>query len=570
MRWFLPILWVTTTAAWAADSYPTSLRTISPGNVWTNVGCIKDPDSVTTIFVVMGTGSTASQINTQIGLCPSNQVVLLTNGTFSSLGGDIVLNKNGVVLRGMTNSSGFPITILSGGKIFVAKTGTGSISGLHYPSPSEDTINSQNISSGLSAGSTSITLSSSANSDFAVGDLFCIDQNDDNSNVWDASTGLFHRSDRSYVVVRRCTSKSGATLGFEPPLVGAYWNSGLDPEAWGWSSYLGATLLSAGVEDIKFTGSSSENMVQAGPIYDCWIRNLWITVGSSIPGSARIRLAYSCQSTISKCIIPDSPAGSSSSYAMYPTVDSYIDISHNAITNYQLWLPTIALSTSFIGYNVGIGPFNGTDPNFLYEYVFPHGGHDHDNLYEGNWIGAGFYADAIFSGNSGNSGLVRNRIRGWDSGKTGNRVPITLESNMVNYVFLGNVLGAEEFHTSYSQIYNFHATVSGTIRTNNYNTVDNGVNSAETQAGGNSTANSYRYTSRPAMWGDTECVWPPYGPESTQGTNTLAYTNVPAGYRIYYGVWPDGVAGGGGEAPAAGPGTFIVNGPVTMSGVVIR
>lgn len=557
MRLWAILVFCSVTAR-AADDWPVSLRTISPGNVWTNVGCIVDPDTVTTVFVVMGTTSTAAQINTQLNSCPSNAMVVLTNGTFSSLAGDITIQKNGVVLSGLTNANGLPTTILNGGKVRMGKA--------LWPDPSADPISSINISSGLTEGSTSITLASSANADFAVGDLFAIDQTDDGTNVRTSTTGWAHRSGRSYIVLRKCTSKAGAVIGFEPPLVGKYWSAGQDPEAWGWSSYSGATLLTAGVQHLQFIGSTSSYMIEAGPMDGGWIRNLRISVGSSGAGSARIRLAYCIRTTVTDCIIPDSPIGSSSAYAIYPTVGSFLDISHNIVTNYGLFLPSISMSTSFIGYNTCIGPFPYPSPDtFLAEYVFPHGGHDHDNLYEGNWIGATFDADGIFGGNSGNSGLVRNRIMGWYAGKTSNRVPITMEpTGMVNYTILGNVLGAEEYHSSYSQIYNIDGSTVGLIRTNNYNTADNGVNSAEAH-GGNTTANSYRFSSRPAKFGDTEGVWPPYGPESTQGTNTLSYTNIPSGFRAYFGFWPDGAGGSSVGERSTVSGSVTVGGKVTIS-----
>ena len=57
------------------------------------------------------TSATASQINSAIDSCPSNQVITLDSGTFS-LTSDIELDKSGVVLRGATNANGTPATTL--------------------------------------------------------------------------------------------------------------------------------------------------------------------------------------------------------------------------------------------------------------------------------------------------------------------------------------------------------------------------------------------------------------------------------------------------------------------------
>src|SRR5256885_12970969 len=55
--------------------------------------------------------------------------------------------------------------------------------------------------------STSITLASSPNSDFAVGDVFMIDQLYDGTKVKNSSVTFAHRPNRAYCVIVQCRSE---------------------------------------------------------------------------------------------------------------------------------------------------------------------------------------------------------------------------------------------------------------------------------------------------------------------------------------------------------------------------
>jgi hypothetical protein len=103
---------------------------------------------------------------------------------------------------------------------------------------------------------------------------------------------------------------------------------------------------------------------------------------------------------------------------------------------------------------------------------------------------------------------------------------------MDNTTIIGNLLGAATFHTSYSQMYQIDPSCNGTIKLDNYNTVDHGVNSSET-IGSNTLSTSYTYTSKPSWFGPLS--WPPFDPTNFAAASAQS---IPAGYRYYTGVDP--------------------------------
>lgn len=543
MKGLLAILLIVLPAiAWANDAFPTVRRGGLANGDWRNVG-VRDGagrPSVTTVFTTLSPGATVTDINNARNSCPSNQVVMLNAGLYDLAGGEFTVGKDGVVIRGTTNSLGECLTILSNVVIKISKT--------QWPSlNSWADITGQNISSGLTEGSTSITLSASASAEFEVGDLFVIDQTFDGTSVKDSNADWAHRPDRSLAQVVLCTSKSGATLGFTPPLMHNYWNASQDPEAWGWSSTYGDTLRMAGLEDVDIVkAGAGSQVVTGGPAYNCWMYNVRGTDYPSGGGGSFTRWSYSLNCEIRWCVFHDGPTASSSSYATYPTMVTAFAIEHNIFTNLALAMPNVSAVGCSFSFNYCTGPYPYSPSSWLPEYFFPHGGHSHTLLYEGNWMDGSIYLDAITGGNNNSRiGIVHNRITGWYSGKTGNTTPLTLETDQDDITILSNVLGMEGYHTTYASCYSINASCTGIIRTNNYDVGTDGIASSETLSGSDSVATSYRFTAKPDEWGPLP--FPTLG-VTTTSTNQTYYTNLPAGFRSWAGRFPSAAAGGGGGA----------------------
>lgn len=538
----------------ADDAFPVSKRDGFPNDDWRdNIGVPGGIPQVTNQYtnITAAMGLSGAQFNTVIGNCPSNQFILMSAGTYNFGGAKITLNKSGAVIRGETNANGASLVQINDCYWTFGKGATP-----FFTDPSE--LSSINISSGLTEGSVSITLASAPNSGFAVGTIMGIDQTDDGTLVKSWSQGWATRASRAYVHVALVTNISGSTIGFTPPLVGKYWSSGQDPEAYGFaalSSY-GPTLFRSGLEDVKINQDGGDTYaIRFHLAHGCWMKNVSLTGWGTGGGAAGVRWAWATQCSIRDGVFHDQVAVSSSSYAVYPTVVSYCEVENCLFTNLALAMPTISAVACSFSYNVGLGPYPYNPTTWHAEYIFPHGGHTSMCLYEGNWLEAPMWFDAIFSGNNSYNAVIRSRIQGFYSGKSGGLVCIRLEPDMDHITMLGNILGWDggahtgyEAVNGYGVIYGITNGLTGTIRTNNYNTVTDGVHANEA-IGSNTMQDSYRYASKPSWAGDRQ--WPFY-PVSSTMTNVLQYTNSPAGYRAQYGTWPPAAAQGGG-GPVGGP-----------------
>lgn len=527
------ILFLSTISVFA-EAYPVGRRGGLSGNVWTNIGIGGGIPSITTIYTNLTSSVSLTALNAAIQNCPSNQVVLLGSGTYAIGGGIIDLTKNGVVLRGTTNTLGASLTILNNCQVeTVTYWGPESGSG-GFPA-----VTVRDVSSGYTEGSTTITLSSAPNADFAAGAIFVIDQTDDSVNVWpDSNSGLYTRSGRAYCQSLLCTAISGNNITFTPPLLGTYWAAGRTPQVYGWNSVYGTTRHKVGLEDVDIvegTSTSNNETVKFMSCYNCWIKNCRV----NLTPYAATALMWSVNSEERGCEIHDASDNGSGTYGILMALTSQCRVESNIYTNLSLACVMASAVGCSVSFNYGVGPYPYTliscQDIWLAEHVFPHGGHCHHNCFEGNWFNGSIEADDVFGNNSSDNGVVRNRLFGWALNKTLNTTPIILGESGAgdhhNWTMLGNILGENSYHTTYGDMYYINTPCVGTIRTNNYNTVNDAVNSAETM-GVDTMLTSYVYMSTPDWFGNR--VWPFIQP-TTSYTNNTHYTNLPAGFRSAMG-----------------------------------
>lgn len=245
-----------------------------PSGGWTQCGSTMQASA-------FGNGATdaTSAINAGLSACGPNQYVLLSPGTFlvnsSGAGSPIIqLKKNNVVLRG----SGASKTILNstgtdGG--LIVRLGTGQDPGTHYGT-NKPITNSMDITSGATAGSTSIMVSSAIN--FAVGKNMLIQElNDPNyvSNVGGSGTCTycdgFWNGTRTRGQIVEITSVNGTTIGFTPALYTAYT---LTPQALPFMP-----VKYAGVENLQIVSNNTHTRQNNQPIMlytcsYCWAKGI--------------------------------------------------------------------------------------------------------------------------------------------------------------------------------------------------------------------------------------------------------------------------------------------------------
>ena len=516
-------LFILTLTTPAAELFPVARRGGLPNNLWTSAGVTGGRPAVTTVFTNLSVGVTAAQINSMIAACPSNQVVKLGAGTFNLNGGQINLTKNGVVLRGTTNANGHPITFLVNVTL--------QTSSYWYPSGDGAGFGSvRGVASGYTEGSTSITLSAAPNSDYAVGDVFIMDQTDDGILVTtDTQGAMFRRSGRSYGQVLQITGISGNTINFRPPLLGTYWSAARTPEAMAWSSTFGRTANRIGLEDVDIIKGSGNAIyaIRVGPAVDCWVRN----VRANVDYAAACRMSFAVNCEIMHSTFHDTSGTGSGTYATLPAVVTACRVEDNIYTNLSLAMPCISAVGCSFSYNFGTGPYPYTQQNWFAEYFFPHGGHTHHTIYEGNWLDGPIDFDNVFNNNNSDCAIVRNRLTGWAATKTANTRAINLYNNMDNITIIGNLMGWDGYHSTYSSMYLIDPTCSGVLMKKNYNTVNDGI--PATEATTDTIRDSYVYDNRPSWFGDRP--WPPFDPSRFASASPAS---IPAGYRSMFGTEP--------------------------------
>jgi hypothetical protein len=580
----LPIIFLLVLRVMASD--PVDSTRLPSGGTWEGIcGVSNGIPNRSTVFTNFGTSATMAQINLAIAACPSNQIVMLTNGTFSSLGStDLTLNKSGVTVRGATNASGVPTTVLvfaSGNNAEV------SVTSWDYDNPAAFTT--ININSGATRGSSAVVVASTPTAltngtllfITAPGDSPTIEKHTGDYANWFPST-----TQHPFTQIVKVTSVSGTTINFWPPINSDY-ISGLSCQV----HYRGFNnqLVMSGLENLVITNTTGFftcSIVGVDGADECWFQNCYLYgVGQNCQPNAGISFYTSFGCEIRHCQVAFAAAYSSSEYGMVTFQSGNLLVEDNVWYNLPNIWPMIATSGSAFAYNY-IYWEEYDSPTFLSQIVFHHGAHNHYNLFEGNWIPSHFN-DITSSGNfshSRNSVYLRERLRGWDeypggAGKEVNCNAITFQNHHDNAVVVGCVMGTAgkqtggyDFtntgFTGGEAIYNADTTTRATLfRKHNYNTVDSGIRAGEALAGGEAIVNSYLHSSKPAWFGDR--TWPWVDPVATSTSlASTTFTNFPAGYRFTFAADPP--AGGGAGNPSTRQGNQVVRRGIGAGGPVVR
>ena len=539
---------------------------------WSRAGVTDGIPNRSTICATLNPGSTAAQINSAIAACPAGQVVKLNAGTYNLSSGIDFNAKSNVTLRG----AGADQTFL----VFTAGVTCGGMGGdvcfrgaqlNNTDSPG----NTANWTGGYAPGTSSITLSSTAN--LRAGSLLMLDQLDDSSDGGEifvcqaagvCSTdgpGGAGRNGRAQQQIVKVTGVSGNTVNITPGIYMPNWRSSQSPGAW-WSS--GLPIVGSGMEDLSVNHAGSPS-VRSGiyffNAYDCWIRN----VRSLNSNRNHVWLYQSAHVTIRDSYFYGTLNAASQSYGVeaYMTSDSLVE---NNIFQHITAAVMVGGSTtgSVFAYNFAIDDYYAVSPSWMQASYYMHAAGNSFLLWEGN-EGPGTNSDTVH-GTADFVTLFRNVLAGWEPGKTQQTVAVHIYAYNRYYNVLGNVLGRSGYHNRYesappsgtnghTSIYTIGwsgngGTTAGSIpndtrvkntlfRWGNYDVVTNAVQwtAAEVPSGLTRFSNpvpssqalpsSLYLSSRPPWWGGMP--WPPIGPEITGGDNANGHAyQTPA--RICY------------------------------------
>lgn len=518
---------------------------------WTFAGVRGGIPTRSTIYTNLPAGTTLNAINAAIDNCPSNQVVVLSNGSWT-LSASINLHKNGVTLRGSGTTN-----------TFLTFTGDGIYGAIHVGCDGgtpdyngQDPATVINWTAGYSKGSTNLTVATT--NGLTPGELIALDQGEDLVNVWALGTEGFcdycGRSNGIRSQIEFCSIEAigSGSVTVWPPLHMMNWATTWRPQVWVEAEPV-ARLC--GVEDMSITNTMSDYaryLVAFNGAVDCWIKgcNLYNSLTAAVRGyhSSRIEVRGNYfYGTVN---------AASQSYGVNPYWSSswlIVDNIFNKVTG------PLNFGSSAIGcvaaYNYCTNGFY-TSPTWMICSVHHHSGHSGYNLVEGNH-GNGILLDN-YHGSGGPYTVLRNRFVGWEPGKTSHTLAVGTWTMNHSNSFVGNLLGYTNVstfqcvsnngccpndviwylgYTNTDCIYPAGAdnvVPLSTIRHGNwdhYNDAivwDAGISEYAIPA-------SYLFASKPSWFG--ACPWPPFNP-SNAVEGAMSPTNIPAGYRFIYGTNP--------------------------------
>ncbi|MEI6560767.1 MAG: glycosyl hydrolase family 28-related protein [Verrucomicrobiota bacterium] len=539
-------------------------------------------------YNALGDGShdDTSAIQSAINACPANQVVYIPTGNYRVTG--MFTINSPITVRGdgpgktIINANG------SGRAVFAFNAATNDYSYGTPPTPIH------NITGGLTAGSTSITLDNA--SGVTVGGYLMIDQLNDSSFVsivgnegsctW-ASRASGARAMGQTVEV---TSVNGTTIGISPGLYTNY-TASLTPQA----VVVTPVLKNAGVEDLTVrcnnTGYTA-NFNMTACAY-CWIKN----VEDDYADGDHVDCFTSY-----RCEIRDSYFHDAYSHSPGQT-DACVFLAKKTscclVENNILWRLHVSVmlnwgaSGNVIGYNYSSQTFDSGSPNVLMQDLSCHGAHPMFNLWEGNFA-LSLHPDSTW-GSSSHGTAFRNFIAGTSTANpplTGRGPVVTgsswqqyqanrainLDFASVYYNIVGNVLGNSYFKTNngvymciapatrsydtYRYIFSLGYTGAGDgggdalestkpattmINHGNWDIVT-GTQKWDSTIADHTLPNSLYLSAKPAWFGNL--AWPPIDPANP---STAVPTSIPAGYRFVNGTNPPSTGGTPTPAPTPTP-----------------
>ena len=526
---------------------------------WSQVGIPSGIPNRTTICAILNPGATATQINSAIASCPSNQVVYLNAGTYNLTSGIRFSNKSNVTLRG----AGADATFL----VFNGATNAGGLEcSIGFEGSRDSPIygggSSGNWTGGYAKGTTQITLSSVAG--LSVGSILLLDQlndsNTDTHSIWvndvagvGAAAGEGpsggQRPGRSEGQMVRVTNINGTTVTITPGISMPNYRSSQSPGFWASSS----NIKLSGIENLSL--NHTNNGVQAGVIfynaYNCWVKGVR-SIGTD---RNHVWLVFASGSSVRDSYFYGTKDAQSESYGIEIYLGSDNLVENNIFQHIAAPIMLNGVSSgSVVSYNYAIDDYYTSAPNYMMGMAWLHAPTD-NVLFEGN-IGPGWFSDMIH-GTHHFATVFRNYWIGWDPGTTTQTNALLIASYGRYYNVIGNVLGRVGTHTVYQAANESNNSVYGIgwgntvpndpvvgttlFRWGNYDTVTATSRFAASEVpssispygnavpGSQALPFSLYLSIKPSFFGNK--VWPPIGPDVTGGdiTNVGGHANkIPA------------------------------------------
>lgn len=352
---------------------------LAPSTPWFGVGVPGGQVYRSTIYTNLtpSGGDDCPQINTAIAACPSNQVVLLSAGTWQ-VHTNITM-KSFVTLRGAggpTSGSQSVLNLLSASDAFGVIVGNNGPASATYIG----------ITNGALFGATNFMLSNTVG--VAVGTLLTISETNNPDFVFTNGDGGLCNFCDSYGGSRaagqtvQVTNISGRTVSFWPPLCQNYTNAPI-------AQPFSVAISNAGLEWLTIQGNNSgytDNILMKGAV-GCWAMS---NILSWADGDF-VEMAYSLGNECSWNYTHD-PWDHTSVHDGTDGTGFFLNrkstwnlIANN--TGFRMhvmvmlnWGPAL----NVIAYNFSTNIYSSDGPNYVQDDFQEHGAHPHYNLWEGN------------------------------------------------------------------------------------------------------------------------------------------------------------------------------------------
>jgi len=442
---------------------------------WSGVGVVGGIPNRTTICITAacvtatsaGASATLAQLNAALASCSGGQVVLLVTGTYT-INGTLTVPSN-CTLRG----AGTLKTILNATGTSGAVISLGNLTGPNFTSPA-----STSISSGATAGSTSIVVASA--SGISSGTLLAVSELNDpvyvsihsiqNPSGCTFCDGTGDNGVRTRGQVVLVTNVAGTTLTISPAL---YTNYGTATSTGPALVYPYAATNFAGVELLQvFSNGTGYSQVFTGTAcYSCWIKEVFDNYADADHVDFYWSLHGEIRDSYFSNAYTHSSGGSDSDVDLLNKTSATLVENNIAERLHVGIMLEWGAAGNVIAYNYSIGNFdcgscNGTSsPTAILGSFVEHGAHPQFNLYEGN-IGNTITMDS-FWGSGANETFFRGLFRGvetlasptnvsgrqtvnWSSTTLANQYmyPITNAFIHTNTNAIGNILGSADAVTA--------------------------------------------------------------------------------------------------------------------------
>ncbi len=481
-----------------------------------------------TVFTNLDTAASSASISAAIQACPSNQVVQLTNGTFTLTNYITFGGRDGVTLRGHPSGTVLAMTNAGVG-LMVLMAGTAGDAG-------QTTLGvGVPLTSGYTKGSTSVVAASTAG--LSQHQSMILTQDDDTNFVIRASGSLTNGALRQRVVIQ---SVDGSNVVFWPPLVWTF-ESALNPRLYA----AGDQIERSGIESIEFLPGPESVSVLAylNNARECWFAGNRCT---NFP-AAGIELNWTTLCEVRSNYIFGT-SSTSDGYGIKVNSDTSSALVEDNILG-DCYHSIIASQHSGCVFAYNFSTNNWVDNGFAgmtRSYNANHGPHPIMSLWEGN-VGNGFENDG-YHGSGSHQTVFRNSFPAVQSQKPDAHGQIVDLRRWSYYQqIVGNILGADWATNHVKYFYEATAaewaaassTDNGTIYLCGYyaTPLDAQVEATATKAynwdgwtqgivndTGSPAASLFR-SERPSWFGGVS--WPPIGPD----VSGLAKM-IPAEYRF--------------------------------------